>query len=232
MNAPRYKQSTRHQGIIGLRRLLRSLTAHGAPHGLEDSAPRIPAPAPRPDTVALDDLNTLLALAPPHLKLYLLLCHDCALRANTALRVGWHNLQDDDVIAMVTKFGAVVRVPISGRIRELLRQCPKGNAPWVALLRGRPVAYPTINAQLHALLATAGAPRGTRSHDLRRTMAERTYALTADLRVVQTLLGHGKLHSTLHYLQRPAARQMEALAASTEAITNPVHAPLPGGLTQ
>jgi site-specific recombinase XerD len=50
-------------------------------------------------------------------------------------------------------------------------------------------------------------------------MAEKTYRLTSDLRVVQTLLGHDSLGSTLQYLQRPAHAYMDALAASIETIT-------------
>jgi len=37
-------------------------------------------------------------------------------------------------------------------------------------------------------------------HDLRRTVAKRVYDITCDLRIVQQLLGHRHITSTLHYI--------------------------------
>jgi integrase len=58
-----------------------------------------------------------------------------------------------------------------------------------------------------------------RPHDLRRTVAEQAYKITGDLRVVQTLLGHDSLKSTLTYLQRPSEQTMQDVADTLDTIT-------------
>lgn len=45
-----------------------------------------------------------------------------------------------------------------------------------------------------------GIRRKLTAHDLRRTTATRIYDATRDVRLVQALLGHGDLGSTLWYL--------------------------------
>ncbi len=46
-----------------------------------------------------------------------------------------------------------------------------------------------------------GITRRIHAHDLRRTTARNVYDKTKDLRLVQALLGHSDLNSTLWYLQ-------------------------------
>jgi integrase len=180
--------------------------------------PHVPAPAPRSVLVTQGQLDALIAAAPPYLRLLVLLCHDCALRSGTALRLSWSHLQDN-CVCIVTKRGQVARVPLSSRLLQLLEHCPRGAAPLIQLMYGRKLPARTLVFRWHQLLAACGLPHSLRPHDLRRTMAEKTYQLTGDLRVVQTLLGHSALNSTLHYLQRPAPTIEAQLAQAVSEVT-------------
>ena len=221
LNNARYAASTRNVTVTGLRKMLRSLVAHGAPYGLEKAAPPVPRAAPRPNTLQDDAIASLLALARPHMRLFILLCHDCALRSGTAAELRWVNLPGDgEQIVIRSKRATVVRVPTSLRIRELLARCPKDDGPLIGLMTGKEQSAAALRIQFAKLVSKAGLPKDTRLHDLRRTMAEKAYRLTSDLRVVQTLLGHDAIQSTLHYLQRPAQASMEELTDALEVLTN------------
>ena len=59
-----------------------SALQHSTPGFHESSAhPR------EPSSFKQEVLDAYLAVSPPHLRIMLLLCHDCALRANTAAKV-------------------------------------------------------------------------------------------------------------------------------------------------
>jgi integrase len=219
-----YAATTRYTALSGLKQLLGQLIASGAPYTLLSVLPRPTRPAPRPNTVTEEELAFILSNAEPYMQLFVLLCHDTALRANTAANVAWcHLTGDHSMLTIRTKRQSVVRIPVSGRIVTLLETCPAGNMPLCSLLYGRHLCYNALYIKYKALLSRIGLPPSLWLHDLRRTMAEQTYNVSGDLRVVQTLLGHGNLSSTLHYLQRPAQTHMDALAASIESITGRAH---------
>jgi integrase len=81
------------------------------------------------------------------------------------------------------------------------------------------VSYDHAYKQLQRGLELAGLPPDYTFHDLRRTMAEKAYAVTHDLRVVQSLLGHDALYSTAYYLQRPLNTNLSRLSEAQEEIT-------------
>jgi integrase len=215
-----YAANTRYLANSELRRTLLQLQAHGAPYGLRDSVPRLSRPAPRPVTVDADTIGNILSLATPAMQLFVLLCHDCALRSGTAAKIRWANINGDrTMLTARTKRGAVTRVPISGRLRAVLDACPEGDAPLLALLSGHSLTPNGARAAWHRLLKKSGVPDIYRPHDLRRTVAEQAYKITGDLRVVQTLLGHDSLKSTLTYLQRPSEQTMQDVADTLDTIT-------------
>jgi site-specific recombinase XerC len=83
----------------------------------------------------------------------------------------------------------------------LVARCD-GSGPWAAQLRRQGTAtYHQLANDLAALKKKLGITRKLTPHDLRRTTARKLYALTGDLRDVQSLLGHSELQTTLWYLQ-------------------------------
>lgn len=201
-----------------MRSILDALQSDGAPFGLRNAVPKVALGAPRSVTVTDTDLEAVLQTAPTHVRLFVLLCHDCALRSGTAVRVSRRHINDAGEIVAPTKRGQIARIPMSGRLAALVAALPRGDAPLVELARGRTFSQGAAIIAWHAVCDRLGIPRGMRPHDLRRTMAEKVYHLTADLRVAQTLLGHRQLKSTLDYLQRPAQTSADAMEAAVETL--------------
>lgn len=105
-----------------------------------------------------------------------------------------------------------IKRPVQFEITELTRQSVK---TWIGTARLRPDAFPFPSPVIasphlstrqyarivHRWVADIGldcAAYGT--HSMRRTKASLIYRRTKNLRVVQLLLGHSKLESTVRYL--------------------------------
>lgn len=203
---------------MALRRLLIWLwQEHGAPK-LNDLLVKRQGPRPRNKVVERDALDRLLAAAPPHLRLLILLCSDMAMRSGTASRVGpddWSPERQE--FRFETKFGTKQTLPATAEIAELIGKCsmesqqsfvrqlwPRNNPETPAV-----VAAASLRQQYGALAKRLNLDRGTRLHDLRRTTAVAVLKHTHDLRDVQAVLGHRSLVSTLWYLDhdlRPVKR--------------------------
>ncbi len=198
--ARNYHPQTRYHLHCTLRTLLRRLARSGMMQdGLADIVPVLPQPGPRTVTVSNADLQIWLDTSPPWLRALLLMCHDCALRVGTAFRVS-RKEYDGASIAIRTKRGRSVQVPVSPRLAALLDLAPPGGDAILALLRGGPMHRATVQGIMRRQALKYELP-WLRFHDLRRTMAHKAYDVTRDLRVVQQLLGHGELASTLAYLE-------------------------------
>jgi integrase len=82
----------------------------------------------------------------------------------------------------------------------------------------------SLRKLLAALRRSLGIKRQITAHDLRRTTATRVYSATRDIRLVQAMLGHGNLGSTVwyldHHLQEVQIEHLELakLNVTTEAI--------------
>lgn len=185
----------------------------------------------------------IIAAAKPYLRMWILLCSDCALRSGTAARIGnEHYDPTARTISVTSKYGSVVTLPVTEEIAALAASCREPNMPWMSQLErgekvnGRagaviklgPSRKPYSQAGLciawGKLLRHCGIARRLVPHDLRRTTARRVYSATHDLRLVQALLGHSHLAHTAWYLQDaltvvPASTlELAKLNPTTEAI--------------
>lgn len=202
-------QSTRHQQTVALRAVLGILwEEHGAPN-LKRLVPQVVKPAPRNVTITADERDAIITAAPPGLRVWLLLCSDLALRAATAARISPKDYNDETrEISFRTKFGTAQTLPVTDALAELFAQVTHGETrPYaIALRTPNPSARPgpnyvqSLRRQFHITRKKLGITRNITPHDLRRTTAVRTLEVTADLRVVQALLGHRNLATTLYYL--------------------------------
>jgi len=178
-------------------------------------------PRARETVATTDELEKLITLSKPGLKLQILLCLDSAMRYSEALQVGPLNYNPEKHTAVVTiKGGRTAEIPISDRAANLIafaQQIAQPGQSFVQALSG--CNHPrTIGTQWSRLKRQIGIRRDLHIHDLRRTTATRAYLLTKDLRIVQQLLNHEAMSSTLAYL---APTDPQKLRPLIEAIQMP-----------
>ncbi len=213
-----------------MRRMLRWLWEyHGAPK-LDGHIHKYPGLRPRNVTLTYDERETIFAAAEPHLRLWLLLCSDLALRSGTAAKVGpEHYDPQRQKLTFTTKYGARLSLPVTAEIAELIGQCDMRDSwsfvrqLWSVRLRnhgGPPLTSSQNNTcalreRFQKLLKDCGITRRIVPHDLRRTTAVAMLRHTGDVRDVQALLGHRSLQATIWYLdhdlQPVHAHTLEAL---------------------
>lgn len=203
---------TRKNRANALRWLLAKLEDDGAPK-LTHEVITVTRPKPRNVTSTEAERQRILSAAPPHLRCWLLLCSDLAIRSGTAARLTPENYDPERrELTFTTKYQARQRLPVTTELAALLDRCIEPDVPFVAQL---PRASATHRQPLHALghmdahslrklftklRRSLGIKRKLTAHDLRRTTATRVYDATRDVRLVQALLGHGDLGSTIWYL--------------------------------
>jgi integrase len=203
---------TRKNRANAVRWLLRKLEDCGAP-SLTNEVVKVTQPRPRNVTATEDERNRILKASPPHLRCWLLMCSDMAIRSGTAAKLGpEHYDAARRELTFTTKYQARQRLPVTGELAALLDTCTKPGVPFVgqlpraAALHRQPLhalEHMTVNSLRKLFAATRrrlGIKRKLTAHDLRRTTAVRVYDATRDIRLVQALLGHGDLGSTIWYL--------------------------------
>jgi integrase len=193
---------------------------------------------PRNVTATDEERRKLLSGSALHLRCWLLLCSDLAIRSGTAATLGpSHYDAKAGALSFTTKYGATQRLKVTAELRALLDLCKEQSLPFIAQLpRGKhwrrkeplaPMAKITASAMFNAYKALkkeCGITRKLTPHDLRRTTARRVYKLTGDLRQAQAVLGHSDLGSTMWYLQddlvsvEVSTLELAKLNPTTEAI--------------
>ena len=182
--------------------------------------PRTPTPRPRNVVATLEEREKILSAAPPYVRCWLLLCSDLAIRSGTSARLTPANY--DAVrreLNFTTKYNNRQRLPVTEELARLLDTCREPSLPFVAQLprenaptanRQRPmqalghIGTAQLARAFRQLLKRCNITRSLRPHDFRRATAVRVYDATRDLRLVQAILGHTDLGSTLYYLDHNA----------------------------
>jgi integrase len=222
----RWRKKWKHNTAINkrnaLRRVLRFLEKICP--SLPDLAKQLPhftAQQPRTRIATAEEVDQLIRHAKPALKIILLLATDCGLRYTEARTLGETNLnREAKTITFRQKGGSTRTLPITDRILALINQAPEIGTPrasFVDRFHGREVQHSLPERWFHQLKQQLDIGGDLRIHDLRRTLATRAYDTTKDLRIVQQLLGHAHMSSTLHYLAphdpanlRPLIEELQA----------------------
>lgn len=182
-----------------LRSLLRALQEHGAP---QIEIPKVPGPKAREVIAGQTEIDRLLAIAAPWMRLFILLCWQTALRFSEALAVTPRSYdKETQTAAIPTKGGKLRVIPLTEGIVELVRPTLHGDPDQscIALLKGGRCSPGAVRSAWYKLTRSLELTH-LNPHDLRRTTATELYRASHDLRAVQQYLGHDEMTSTLRYL--------------------------------
>ncbi len=196
----RLSRNTAHTYTCQLRSLLRELHAAGAPR---IDVPKVPGTRAREIIATQQEIDAMLAVAPPWLRLFILLCWQTALRFSEALGVTPRSYNEETQTATIRCKGGKLRtIPLTEGIVELIRPTLHSldrDASCIALLKGSRCSPGAVRSAWYKLTRSLGLTH-LNPHDLRRTTATNLYRETKDLRAVQQYLGHDEMTSTLRYL--------------------------------
>jgi site-specific recombinase XerD len=95
-------------------------------------------------------------------------------------------------------------VPLPERVLFMLRRYyaasrPKGPELFPGKEPGQPISADAVRHHLHAAARKAGLQKRVTPHVLRHTFATHLLELGTDIRVIQMLLGHTSITTTLRY---------------------------------
>ena len=221
----RVSRATKSTYVAHLKAWLTKLRPYGVSAACVAAIPKQEWRQPRNVTVTPGDLETILVAASPALRLYVLLCHDCALRSSSAVQAGpGHYDGQRRTLTMVTKGGEPVVLPVTERLHEALQPLMSGGKPFVAQLMPshHRAAWKSVREKMAmewvALKLALNLPPGLRLHDFRRTMARNMYAITGDVRAAQAILGHASPLTTWRYLDQHV--KAISVAAAQESAAN------------
>lgn len=186
---------------------------YGAEEALRDDIVLPTVPRPRNVTASVAEINSMLRIASPALRCFILLCRDTAIRSGTAARLAPQNYErESGTLQFRSKHGSAVIVPVTSELRDLLDTCTD-ERPFIDQLpryrhwrsgrwaANRSTSHFDYTQAFQNARRDAGIKRRFTPHDLRRTQARAVYKTTNDMRLAQSLLGHHHLHSTMWYLQ-------------------------------
>ncbi len=144
------------------------------------------------------------------------LLYGCGLRISEVL-----SLTGKEALRIRGKGGKERIVPMLPAVRQALARyvklCPYPLLPETPLFRGKrggplnPVLVRRAMAEVRPIL---GLPASATPHALRHSFATHLLAAGADLRTIQTLLGHARLSTTQVYTAVDTARLLEAYRAA------------------
>lgn len=128
------------------------------------------------------------------------------LRISEALSLTGANVPAPELLRVTGKGGKVRIVPLIPVVREAIdtyaKLCPYGSSPSTALFRGArggALSPRIIQLQIQKMRGYLGLPETATPHALRHAFATHLLENGADLRSLQTLLGHKSLSTTQVY---------------------------------
>ncbi|MEM9937554.1 MAG: tyrosine recombinase XerC [Pseudomonadota bacterium] len=188
-------------------------------HGVENpeiaflTGPKRPARLPRPvsQVAAKDLIETSETLQEePWVAARdvaaLTLMYGAGLRISEALELPGNLTPAPETLRIKGKGGKVRLVPLIPAVRAAMddytRLCPykqSAATPFFYGLRGKRLQAPVLRKQVQILRGALGLPETATPHALRHSFATHLLANGADLRAIQTLLGHASLSTTQVY---------------------------------
>jgi integrase len=217
-------RNTLYGNATYLRRLLRTIESYGV-HGAGTWLPRVKGPRPRTVIAQPDELTKLETQASAPLRLFIRLCSHLALRFTEAYELRHRDYNPaDQTITVTVKGGKLRTMPLTPELDHELRAIhqPGQTSRVLETVAGHPLSPSALRKQWRALVKKTGVNQELIPHDLRRTTATAAYVLTHELRAVQTLLGHERLHTTAGYIAPLPTNELRQLLLSLRPPTERV----------
>ncbi len=134
------------------------------------------------------------------------LLYGAGLRISEALALTGADCPAPETLRVAGKGGRVRLIPLIPAVREavdaygaLTPYAPARAAPLFRGAKGGPLSPRIVQARVQALRGALGLPASATPHALRHAFATHLLAHGADLRAIQTLLGHASLGTTQVY---------------------------------
>ncbi len=217
-----YAASTTQTYVIELKRFLEYVDDLAGTR-LRKCVPTTECPTPRTVTATNAHYAAIYQKAPLWLKAVLAMCRDTGMRRGEAAAIRPCDWQEDtNVVTISRKKGAQSKLPLTPALAQMFRAARMQSQvePVIRSLgyQGSGDAGTNIWAAFDRAKAAAGlADLDLTIHDLRRTVAQAVYDNTHDVRIVQQILGHKRLTSTLHYLVRGNPEEIAAHLQAAQA---------------
>jgi len=151
----------------------------------------------------------------------LTLLYGCGLRISEALALTAADAPLAESLRVTGKGGKTRLVPVLPEVRRAVEDWRALNPfpstpdqPLFRAKRGGALSARHVQATVQRLRGRLGLPASTTPHALRHSFATHLLGAGADLRSIQTLLGHAGLSTTQKYTAVDAARLLEAYAAA------------------
>ena len=119
------------------------------------------------------------------------------MRKQEVLNLKWENIDKRFIEILNTKSGKSRKIPIAGKLKKLLNSIPKENE-YVFYNKKTKTKYSDVLERFKDYLLLAKIKK-FRFHDLRHTAATRMVEKGVDLVVIQQLLGHATIMTTMRY---------------------------------
>jgi integrase len=188
-----------------LRRLVRNISALTGRNDLLAAVGRPPRAIARSVIANPGEVDKLLAVSENWLRTIILLAYHAGMRRTDAMRcapIHW-NPETKMLTLEQQKTRRQLTIPATEQLASWLNHSPEGDpqTPFYILHRRAPISHRGLSQAWMKAKQRAGVNRDLWLHDLRRTVAVSLYEVSKDLRVVEQMLGHTSLASTIHYLE-------------------------------
>ena len=147
----------------------------------------------------------------PHIKPIIICALQTGMRKSEIFNLQWANINYDYnyIELLETKSGKARKIPISDKLNKVFsKQSKNYNYVFTNLDTGLP--YKDIHKSFNAVLKKANI-KNFRFHDLRHTVATRLVEQGVPLPVVQEILGHSKIETTMRYAHAIPEQKINAI---------------------
>jgi len=159
-----------------------------------------------------EEETELFKYLPEHIKPIIICALQTGMRKSEILNLKWScvKLSHRYIELLETKSGRARKIPISNKFLEILQKQKGIDSEYVFVNPETKIPYVDIRESFNNALISAEISE-FRFHDLRHTVATRLVESGIDLVVVQDILGHATIQTTMRYAHPVPERKLKAI---------------------